>query len=217
MGRLLSLIVAVWAIPAALAGELFNGLVVDGSGKGIKNVKAWTTSSREYTKSDRDGRFGLSDVESGDTLHIEYKKQRYDIPLSGSRGLRIVMTDLNMTSSPDDELVSYGYGWVKRREYNSASSGISGDRLRATGQNNLLKALEGLVPGLYVSASGHVTLRGRTSFMLDDQPLFIVDGNYVSGFDMINLGSVDRVEVLKDGSMFGSRGANGAIIVYTKR
>lgn len=215
--HILLLVVAIFMVTtSSYANQLLNGIVVDGSGKGIKGVKVWTNSSRQYTKSDGKGRFGLSSVTPTDIVHIEYKKLQYDFTLSGNRGVRIVITDSKVIADPDEQLVSYGYGWVKRREYNSASSGISGDRLRATGQNSVLAALEGLVPGLYVSPSGKVTMRGRTSLTLDDQPLFIVDGIYVSSFDMINMGSIDRVEVLKDGSMYGTLGVNGAIIVYTK-
>lgn len=202
---------------ASNAGDLLNGIAVDGAGNGIKGVKVWHKNRSNYTKTDKKGRFGLSDISAGDTITVEYRKQTYRVPIGTSGGIRIIIVDGNVNSSPDEELVNHGYGWVKRREYNSASNGISGDRLRATGQTTILKALAGLVPGLDVSPNGKVTLRGRTSIMSDDQPLFLVDGNIVASLDMINLGSVERVEVLKDGSIYGSRGANGAILVYTKR
>ena len=130
--------------------------------------------------------------------------------------MRIVLVGTDISYRPDDELVSYGYGWVSRRDTAGSSDGVTGARLVATGQSNILDALSGLIPGLNVSPSGKVTIRGTSSFV-DSSPIFIVDGNYVSSLDFVNIHSVDRVEVLKDASIYGSRGAGGAIIVYTKR
>lgn len=119
----------------------------------------------------------------------------------------------------DDELVNLGYGYVKRREHTGVSSGISGDRLRQTGQRDILKALSGLVAGLnitQVNGETDVNIRGQKSLVMSNTPLFIVDGTQVSSLDFVSVYDVESVEVLKDASIYGSRGANGAILVTTK-
>ena len=77
--------------------------------------------------------------------------------------------------------------------------------------------MRGLVPGLLISPSGEISLRGQTSFYLDSTPLFVVDDVVVNSLDIVNIHDVEHVEVLKDANMYGSRGANGAILVKTKR
>lgn len=87
-----------------------------------------------------------------------------------------------------------------------------------------MSALRGLVPGLNVSGSGRpgggdnsVTIRGVHSINSSNEPLYIVDELPVSTLEGVNIHDVERVEVLKDAPIYGSRGANGAIIVTTKR
>lgn len=210
---LLSLVIAM----PALAAGFFNGLIEDGAGKGIKGAKVWLTDKRHYTKSDKKGRFGLEEVNEGDTIHIEYQKTVYAIPVGNVNGMKIIIVGTKIDYKPDTELVSYGYGWVTSRDNTGTSNGISGARLVATGQSTIIQALEGLVPGLNVSPLGKVTIRGTNTFIGNDEPLYIVDGSIVGSLDFINIHSVDHVEVIKDATIYGSRGAGGAIVVYTKR
>ncbi|HOI49489.1 MAG TPA: TonB-dependent receptor plug domain-containing protein, partial [Prolixibacteraceae bacterium] len=89
-----------------------------------------------------------------------------------------------------------------------------------TGERDLLRALAGKVPGLNLvyRDNGTVTLRlrGGTSLDGNDDPLYIVDGAVVDDLSYLNLHDVDKVDVLKDGSIYGTRGANGAIVVTTR-
>lgn len=195
----------------------FNGLIQDSELKPIKGAKVWVSNPRKYAKSDGKGRFGLTDVKPTDTLHISIKKDRYDIPVDGAKSLRIIITDQKvMEAAEDSKLVDLGFGYVTRREYNSPSNGISGDRLRATGRKEILEALVGLVPGLERHPDGRVTIRGNNSFLSPPSPLYVVDGIIVPDFLNININDVESVEVLKDGAIYGSRGAGGVILVRTK-
>lgn len=203
-----------------LADEPFNGLVLDSALKPVKKVKVFNRDEQRYATSDKKGRFGLTDVMPGDTLTLVVKKKRIRIPVDGRKSLKIILADeKNYTAVQDDELVNIGYGYVKRREFTGVSSGISGETLRGTGQRTILKALVGLVPGLNISQRNgdmNVNIRGEHSLMLSSTPLYIVDGVQVSSLDFISIYDVDHVEVVKDASQYGSRGANGAILVTTK-
>lgn len=196
----------------------FNGIIYDSHATPVKGAKVYTSNPRRYATSDKEGRFGLTDVQPDDTIHVKVKKRKlpYAIPVDGRKSMKIFLADEDTRADEDDELISYGYGFVKKRESTEVRNGISGEDLVRTGQRDIISALKGKVPGLVVSASGEVTLRGIKSLTLSNEPLYLVDGVVVYDFSGINIHDVDYVEVLKDASIYGSRGANGAIIVYTK-
>ena len=84
-----------------------------------------------------------------------------------------------------------------------------------TGRTNILDALQGLVPGLTVS-NGRAVIRGIGTINSSSDPLFILDGVEVPSLSFVNLNDVERVEVQKDGSIYGVKGANGVILVTSK-
>ena len=85
-----------------------------------------------------------------------------------------------------------------------------------TGRIDLMEALQGLVPGLTI-INGKAVIRGLATIYGSPDPIYIVDGVEVESLSYVNVYSVDRVEVLKDANMYGVKGANGAILVTTKR
>ena len=219
--RIYSLLVLVGLVVSAFGEVPFNGLLLDREMKPKKGVKVYVKDPKRYAVSDKKGRFGLTDVQPDDTLTLVLsKKESIRIPVEGRRGIRIVVAGSGSAKAEnDDEIANTGYGYVKRREFTGVSSGISGDRLRATGSRDVMSALRGLVPGLVVSGSPgnyDVTIRGKHSLMLSNEPLYIVDGVVVPSFDFLSIYDVDHVEVIKDATQYGSRGANGAIVVTTK-
>ncbi len=221
--RCIGVLVGLVEIVMVAWGEVpFNGLVLDRELKPKKGEKIYVNDPKRYTTSDKKGRFGLTDVQPEDTLTLVVsKKEKIRIPVDGARGIKIVLAgDGTAKGEDDEELANTGFGYVKRREFTGVSSGISGDRLRATGARDILSGLKGLVPGLNVSGpagSESVNIRGIKSFTLSSTPLYVVDGIVVSSLDYISIYDVDHVEVIKDGSQYGSRGANGAIVVTTKK
>ena len=126
------------------------------------------------------------------------------------------------TADGQQENIDIGYGTIKKKNNTTPRNGISGEELQRSGETNLMRALEGRIPGLVITTSGRlgdepsVTMRGMTSINLSNEPLYIVDGVEVGSLDFVSIYDVDYVEVMKDASIYGSRGANGAIIVHTK-
>ncbi len=224
MRRFIAAIISIFVLVSAAnaAIEPFNGLVVDGEGKPVKGIKIWVVSESNHSTSDKSGKFGFSSVEEGDTLKLKVKKEIYKIPIGGRKSIKITLVDAKPKEYTEEpELADLGYGYIKRRERVSATNGITGAQLRATRANDLLKALSGLVPGLNIGQgprgadASTTNIRGQNSFMSSTTPLFLVDGVIVDSFDGVNIYSVDRVEVIKDGTIYGSRGANGVISVTT--
>lgn len=217
-------LLAALSLQAQQEGVPFNGIVSDITGAPLKGAKVYVSSPNFYSKSDKKGRFGLTDVNPNDTIHVVYRKQTYLIPVEGRKSIRIRLGDqISPVAMEDEDLVNWGYGFVKRRESLDVSNGISGEDLIRSGRTNILEALQGRVPGLNVSttsrlgADPEVRMRGISSLNLPLTPLFIVDGIIVETLEFVNVYDVDHVEILKDGSVYGAQGANGAILVTTKR
>lgn len=196
--------------------EPFNGIITDMVGNPIKGAKIFVVNDKFFARSNKKGQFGLTNVLPTDTLHVLYQKQLYDIPVDGRKSIRIHLGD-QLQAQEDDELVALGYGWIKRRESLQPSNGISGEVLVRMGRTNILECLEGLVPGLSVGPNGKALIRGINSINSATDPLYVLDGMIVDSLDGINVYDVDHVEVLKDASIYGVQGANGAILVFTKR
>lgn len=226
---LLCLLLPVMAAGRSRKGEQpqgvpFNGLVTDMTGAPLRNVRVFLHAESYSARTDKNGHFGLTNVQPSDTLRLRYRKMLYTIPVEGRKSISIRLGDqLTPEASEDRDLVDIGYGWVKRREILQPTSGIRGEDLVRGGYTNILQALQGRVPGLNISSTNRpgerasITMRGINSINLDTTPLFVVDGVVVSSLDYISLYDVDYIEVLRDASIYGSRGANGAILVHTKR
>ena len=201
----------------------FNGVVTDLTGTPLRRVKVYVLDANYAAKTDKQGRFGLTNVRPTDTLHVVYQKVHYDIPVEGRKSMRIRLGDqLVQRAEEDQNLVDIGYGFVSKREQLTPSNGISGEVLRRTGETNLLRALTGLVPGLHIRSTGEpsaepsVSIRGTHTLHCSNEPLYVVDGIIVNTLDYISIYDVESVEIMKEASIYGSRGANGAILVHTK-
>ena len=214
---ILSIFVCVTVFSQKQKDVPFNGVVADILGQPLKGARVWVVNPDYYTTTDKKGRFGLTNVRTTDTLHVKYKKQLYLIPVDTMKSVRVRLADeLKYEVRQDEELVNFGYGFVKRRESCNSSSGISGEVLVRTGRTDILEALQGLVAG-YTLVNGKPVIRGIGTISSATEPLYLVDGFEVASFSFVNVYDVDRVEVLKDANMYGVKGGNGAILVTTKR
>lgn len=121
-----------------------------------------------------------------------------------------------------DEEINVGYGTVKRRHLTTSVSKVSPEENQMGSYSNMGEYLMGRVPGLTVYQDGDsykYVIRGVSTLYGSSDPLFLVDGVETDNIDHINPRDVRSVEVLKDGSasIYGTRGANGVILITTKR
>lgn len=219
MKKLSVLTLVFAAIIGAHASEPFNGLLIDLKGNPINGAKIYVHNPKQYAKSDKQGRFGLTDVKGEDTIHVLIKKQTYAIPVNGSKGMRITIGDVTPKAVEDQELIAMGTGYVKKREYLGPRSGITGEQLAATGESDFIKAMRGMIPGVNVIETDkgpNLSVRNSISANTRTLPLWIVDGSQSIDPPSLTVNEIESVEVLKDGAMYGSRGANGVIIVKLK-
>lgn len=214
-----TILLALAMTGAAVASEPFNGLLLDLDGKPVKGAKVYVHNPKQYAKTDKKGQFGLTDVKPTDTIHVVVKKQVYDIAVNGSKGMRITIGEVTAKGIEDQELVNAGMGYVKKREYLGPRSGVTGEQLVATGQSDLIQAMRGLIPGVQVvetDAGLNVNVRNSSSFNGGTAPLWVVDGTESTTPPSLTVQEVEKVDVIKDGAGYGTRGANGVIIVTLK-
>lgn len=135
---------------------------------------------------------------------------------------------LQENTSKLDEVVVVGYGQQKKRDITGAISSVQAKALREVPVNSPAQALQGRVAGLYAVTEGYkpgsdvtVRIRGSRSFSAGNDPLYVLDGiPLTGGLNDINPNDIESMEVLKDASataIYGSRGANGVILITTKR
>ena len=214
--RYLALMSMLLIVGTARAEEPFNGLITRLDGSGVKaNVVVKGKDKR--TRSDGKGRFGLTDIKGDETLYIIIKRDTTVVELAGHRSIHIILADEGevVGSYESEELMNYGFGYVKRRESLDYSSGISGDRLRATGTSDLRKALMMCYPGLkYIN--GELCLMTQNSINSSSGVLILCDG-VECNLDYINIQDVHSVEVIKGSNMYGFRGVNGVVLIKTNK
>ena len=198
------------------------GLVVNPKGKAMRNIPV-TFPGKALQQTNRKGLFVFPNVSLSDTLTLLLPQSRiWQIPISGMSFLKITIRDDQFSVvEAKDEIIHIGYGTVNRQNDVSGNVTISGDELRKNGQTDLMQALIGRVSGLTIdrTADGErkIVIRGgATSFYLDNSALIVIDDILVDNMDHVDIHSVESVTVMKDASIYGVRGANGAVIVQTK-
>ena len=173
------------------------------------------------TVTDIDGNFIL-DVPAGSKLQVTYVGMK-SIEAKAQSVMNIAMED---DANIIDEVVVTGYTTQRKADLTGAISVVSVDDIAKQNENNPIKALQGRVPGMNITAdgspSGSATVRIRGIGTLNDNdPLYIIDGVPTkSGMHELNGNDIESIQVLKDAasaSIYGSRAANGVIIITTKK
>lgn len=208
-----------------------NGTIIDETGEPLIGVSVLVKGTGVGTITDFDGRFSL-DVPAGkNTLEISYiGYKNQTLPIGNN-------TQINIKMQPDtqalEEVVVIGYGTVKKRDLTGSVTSVKSGDITLNPGSNPMQALQGKVAGLDItSASGkagsgvNIQLRGTRTLQVDDElntkgggPQFIIDG-MPGDYSTLNPNDIESVEVLKDASstaIYGSDGANGVVIITTKK
>lgn len=197
-----------------VADEPFNGRVIRPDGRGVK-AAVRVVGSDGVARADGKGRFGLTNVEADDVLQFVFKRDTLTVPVEGRQSIEVVWYEegRQYVANESEELMNYGFGYVKRRESVDYSSGISGDRLRATGASTLVDAIRMCYPGLrYIN--GELCLLTQNSIGSSSAVLVLCDGMEMRP-ELINLYDVKSVEIIKGSNMYGFRGVNGVVLITT--
>ena len=198
-----------------------DGIVTDATGETVIGASVMVKGTKTGTVTDFDGKFHL-DCSPGATLVVSYigfENQE----VKASSNMKITLKE---ASNALNEVVVTGYTTQRKADLTGAISVVSVDEIAKQNENNPIKALQGRVPGMNITAdgspSGSATVRIRGIGTLNDNdPLYIVDGVPTkSGMHELNGNDIESIQVLKDAasaSIYGSRAANGVIIITTKK
>ena len=198
-----------------------DGTVRDESGEPIIGATVIEEGTKNAAVTDFDGKFRLK-VSGGKKLSISYMGYK-TVSVDPGKSLNVVMTE---DSKLIDELVVTGYTTQRKADLTGAVSVVSMDEIADLNENNPMKALQGRVPGMNITAdgnpSGSATIRIRgVGTLNNNDPLYIIDGVPTkSGMHELNGNDIESIQVLKDAasaSIYGSRAANGVIIITTKK
>ena len=198
-----------------------SGTVVDKTGETVIGATVMEKGTSNGTVTDFDGNFKIK-VNQGATLVISYIGYLTQ-EVQAQNGMTVTMQDDALSL---EEVVVTGYTTQRKADLTGAVSVVSVNELAKQNENNPMKALQGRVPGMNIQAdgnpSGAATVRIRGIGTLNDNdPLYIIDGVPTkSGMHELNGNDIESIQVLKDAasaSIYGSRAANGVIIITTKK
>ena len=189
----------------------------------LPGVSVVVKGTVQGTSTDLDGNYSIT-VRTGQVLlftSIGFKDQEFTVS-GGGRINAVMETDAVML----DEVVAIGYGVMKKSDLTGSVSSVKADQLQKAPAANLDQALQGLAAGVTVNSSSgqpgaaaEVRIRGIGT-VNNSAPIYVVDGVIVDDISFVNPNDIASTEILKDASataIYGSRGANGVILITTKK
>ena len=202
-----------------------TGTVIDAAGIPVIGANVLVKGTTNGTITDIDGNFTL-EVSSGDVLEISYIGYvSQEFPVGNQ-------TQFNVTLAEDtqalDEVVVVGYGTMRKSDVTGSISTAKGADLLKAQNFSALDNLRGKAAGVNIFSNSsqpgaygsRVVIRGQATINASSDPLYVVDGVVMENFYLMNPNDIESMEVLKDASataIYGARGANGVIMVTTKR
>lgn len=224
MRAVLLMIFAVLSLSVSAQNITLSGNVKDTTGEpiiGASIVEKGNTNNGTIT--DFDGNFSLK-VPANTTVIVSYIGMKtQEVAIKGKTKIDVTLTD---DAKALDEVVVIGYGTARRKDLTGSVATVSSETLAAIPVANATEALQGKMAGVQITttegspdAEMRIRVRGGGSITGDNTPLFIVDGFPVESISDIPATDIEDITVLKDASstaIYGSRGANGVIIVTTK-
>lgn len=227
LSRCLMAVIGILSVSFSMsAQQQVSGVVSDETGEPLIGASVFVKGTSNGVSTDFDGRYVLSNVSPDAVITVTYIGfQPYEVKVGGR-------TEINVTMSEDrqllDEVVVVGYGSLSRKELSSSIVQVDKAEFAQGGMNNAMEMLTGKVAGLNVSTtaaanpngSSDLQVRGATSISASNSPLIVIDG--VAGGDIRTLApqDIESMTVLKDAAsaaIYGTRGANGVILITTKR
>lgn len=212
-------------INAQTSGKVsVKGVVLDEAGETLPGATVTEKGTKNVAATDLDGKFTIKVSKSGATLIVSYVGY-VTKEVTSKPDMKVILSE---NSKNLDEVVVVGYGTMKKRDVTGAISSISSKDIEQKMATNVFEALQGQTAGIQIiSGSGQpgetssIKIRGTSTFSADGvKPLYIVDGIPLDDIDGINPTDIASMEILKDAAsaaIYGSRSANGVIIITTKQ
>ncbi len=224
IGKTIFLSFAIVLLSNFIHAQQVNGIVKDASGVEVIGASVLANGTTVGTITDLDGSFSLNVPSGVDAITISYLGyESQSIVLNGRSFIDVILASDNQLL---DEVVVIGYGTQKRSDLIGSVASIDGSDLKALAVGNVTSALQGKLAGVQVENNGgapggdsNVFVRGVSS-LTNSFPLYVIDGTFADNISALNPKDIESIEVLKDASsaaIYGSRAANGVVLVTTKR
>lgn len=230
MNRLFTLLIVAFMLPGFPANAqkqskkvVITGNVVTEEGAPVQGATIFIDGVETNSKTNRLGDFRMKIDPDADRIaaikpdigiaeELIGEKTVFNLKLNKARIIQL------LEMGHEDEMVDIGYGFIKRSNLTTSSSTIKTENVRFRSYTNIYDMIKGEVPGVEVNGNS-IRIRGISSINLSNEPLFVVDGVPTSTISDIPPTQVESIQVLKgaDASMYGSRGANGVILIRRKK
>lgn len=204
--------------------QTVTGTVTDKDNMPVPGATVLVKGTQTATATDMDGNYSI-EAAPGSSLEVSfmgYATQSIEV------GANTTVVNITLVESSEelDEIVVVG-SVVKRGDLTGATASLSGQKLNETPTPNVVNAMQGRMAGVYIeqnpnpAGSATIRIRGNNSIQFGANPIFVVDGLIMEGnFENINPNDIASIDVLKDASataIYGSRGANGVVVITTKK
>lgn len=211
----------------ASAQTQIKGKVLDSDGTPVAGASVMVPGTQTGTSTGFDGTFSLTVGANDKVIEVSFLgMETHRIPVTGNMtNLRVVLAD---EANKMDEVVFVAYGTTKKSSFTGSASVVKSENLEKINAAGFTEALQGMAAGVQVSnfqgnpgAEARIQIRGISSMSGSSNPLYIVDGMPYDGtLTSINPSDIESLTVLKDAaasSLYGSRAANGVVIITTKK
>lgn len=201
-----------------------SGIVTDEAGEPLFGVTVAVKGSTIAVSTDLAGKYTLMGIPDDAIVQFTYLGMKtVEMPVKGKTTVDVVLEEDAVKLG---EVVAIGYGTVRKSDLTGALGSVTSKQFEDQNVTRVDQALQGRTSGVQVTSSvgapggdARIRIRGVNSALGDNSPLFVIDGFVGGDFNMLNPNDIESIEVLKDASstaIYGSRGANGVILVTTK-
>ncbi|MCX2429406.1 SusC/RagA family TonB-linked outer membrane protein [Pedobacter sp. GR22-10] len=208
--------------------DTVKGKITDDKGATLVGVIVKLKNTTLVTTTDANGAFSIT-IPSGTSnpvlviSYVGYTTQ--EVPVNGQANITI---QIKSAINDLEEIVVVGYNTVKKSDLTGAVVSVGAEEIRSRPVTNALQAIQGKAAGVDITSNerpgqlGSILIRGVRSLTASNSPLYVVDGIplQAGGIDAINPNDIETIDILKDASataIYGSRGANGVVLVTTKK
>jgi TonB-dependent starch-binding outer membrane protein SusC len=227
-GKLLTafFLAVVFVLPANAQNITVRGRVLNEAGQGIPNASITVKGTTTGVTSNTEGSFEISAPSNGTLVISSVGFAPLEVAISGRSNLSVALQPSAATDL--EQVVVIGYGAVRKKDVTGSTVSVKGETLNQIKAPNIYNQLQGRAAGVdivnngnTIGTGGQIRIRGNRSITGNNDPLIVVDGMVYGGsINDINTESIASVDILKDASataIYGSRGANGVIIITTIR
>ncbi len=228
-GSLFLLLLSIFLITLPASGQkekkkyILSGMVTDNAGMPVAGAMILIDKKNTDVVTDNKGVYKVKVKSTAQKITVfSFTGGTNETVINGRETINFVIEGTGIkekkeSASQDEETVNIGYGSAKNRDLTLSVGQVDGSGNKYSSYSNVYEMLRGTVAGVQVSGK-KITIQGLGTTNANNQPLFVVDGNIISSIDDIQPGQVKSIEVLKgaSASIYGSRGANGVLIITLK-